>query len=147
MSSNDQSNEKASRKRKSPRSFEFYPDLLIKLSRTNPLVCEDLTKLEELFGDRVKKALELVADNRVKKYRFTPSGVIRWVVEGTENNYLQIAASFCSCRDFLFSSLLRREVPSCYHLLAREIAERTERFEEITLNDSDYSQFMKDFLP
>ena len=108
----------------------------------------DIEKLEELFGERVKKALELVGDRRVKKYLFKPSGIVRWVVRGgSDRDYLLLEHSFCSCKDFLFNALLRQGSPSCYHLLAREIAEQAERFEEIELEDGQYVAFMAEMLP
>ncbi|MHA1355266.1 MAG: hypothetical protein ACTSR1_08865, partial [Candidatus Heimdallarchaeota archaeon] len=87
-----------------------------------------------------------IGENRVKKYLFTPSGVIRWVVTGYEKDYLVIEQSFCSCKDFLYTALFKREVPSCYHLLAREIAERIEKYDEITIEDNLYATYMDEWL-
>ena len=133
-------------KLKSSKAYEIFPKIISHLKKDSKLSLEDIEKLEELFGDRVKKALELIGESRVKKYIFTPSGIVRWVVSGQEKDYLVIERTFCSCRDFLFTALLRREVPSCYHLLAREIAEQTEKYEEIILDDDDYKINMENWL-
>ncbi|MHA1125899.1 MAG: hypothetical protein ACTSO7_04765 [Candidatus Heimdallarchaeota archaeon] len=139
-------NKKATKKAKSVKSFEIYPDIVSNLKKGSRLSTEDLEKLEKIFGGRVKKALNLIGENRVKKYLFQPSGVIRWVVTGYEKDYLVIEQSFCSCKDFLYTALFKREVPSCYHLLAREIAERIEKFDEIIVEDNLYTTYMDEWL-
>ena len=137
---------KSTKKAKSAKAFEIYPDIVSNLKKDSKLSTEDMERLEKIFGDRVKKALNLIGENRVKKYLFTPSGVIRWVVTGYEKDYLVIEQSFCSCKDFLFTALFKREVPSCYHLLAREIAERIEKYDEITIEDNVYATYMDEWL-
>ena len=130
----------------SSKAFEVFPDIISHLQKDSKLSISDIKKLEELFGERVQKALELIGESRVKKYIFSPSGIVRWVVSGQEKEYLVIERTFCSCRDFLFTALLRREVPSCYHLLAREIAEQIEKYEEIILDDEQYRIKMDTWL-
>ena len=137
---------KSAKKAKSAKAFEIYPDIVSNLKKGSKLSTKDMERLEKIFGDRVKKALNLIGENRVKKYLFTPSGVIRWVVTGYEKDYLVIEQSFCSCKDFLYTALFKREVPSCYHLLAREIAERIEKFDEITIEDNLYATYMDEWL-
>ena len=138
--------EQSPKKAKSVKAFEIYPDIVSNLKKGSKFSTEDLKKLEDVFGDRVKKALNLIGENRVKKYLFKPSGVIRWVVTGYEKDYLVIEHSFCSCKDFLYHALFKREVPSCYHLLAREIAERIEKYEEIIVEDNVYAAYMEEWL-
>ena len=137
---------KSVKKAKSAKAFEIYPDIVSNLKKDSKLSTEDMERLEKIFGDRVKKALNLIGENRVKKHLFTPSGVIRWVVTGYEKDYLVIEQSFCSCKDFLYTALFKREVPSCYHLLAREIAERIEKYDEITIEDNLYATYMDEWL-
>jgi len=131
---------------KSSKAFEIFPQIITHLKKGSKLTANDIENLEKLFGDRVQKALELIGEKKVKKYIFIPSGVYRWVVTGQGKDYLVIEKTFCSCRDFLFTALLRREAPSCYHLLAREIAEKIEQFEEIILDDEKYSENMAIWL-
>lgn len=137
---------KSAKKAKSVKAFEIYPDIVSNLKKGSILTTEDLEKLEKIFGDRVKKALNLIGENRVKKYLFKPSGIVRWVVTGYEKDYLVIEQSFCSCKDFLYTALFKREVPSCYHLLAREIADRIEKFDEIVIEDNLYAAYMEEWL-
>lgn len=128
------------------KSFEVFPELLDFITKSKVLTVQDIDRLEDLFGDRVKKALELVGKGKVKKYIFQPSNIVRWAVIGHHNNYLLIESSFCSCKDFLFQAIMKRTIPSCYHLLAREIAEITDKFSEVTLSDQDYSSFIDSFF-
>lgn len=142
----DKTRAKLSSKRNAKKSFEIFPEILSHLNKDSKFSVDEIKRLEELFGERVKKALELIAANKVKKYVFEPSNIIRWVIEGFEKDYLVIEQSFCSCKDFLFNVLLRRNVPSCYHLLAREIAEKTGKFIVMTTSDENYSEFMDNWL-
>lgn len=132
--------------KKSPKSFEVFPIIVSKIKKSKKLTSADFKLLEDLFGNRVQKALELVGSKGVTKYLFNPSGVERWVVSGHEKDYLVIENSFCSCEDFLFTALLRREAPSCYHLLAREIAALTENYEEVKIDDNQYQVYMESWL-
>jgi predicted nucleic acid-binding Zn finger protein len=128
------------------KSFEAFPELLSKIKKGSKLSIKDIEFFEEIFGDRIQKALEVIGANGVKKYTFSPSGIFRWTVQGQGKEYLVIENSFCSCKDFLFTALLRKEAPSCYHLLAREIAEKIEQFENITIEDKSFDEYMKKWL-
>lgn len=132
--------------KKSQKAFEIYPKILTFIAEGKKLSVQDIEQLEETFGERVKKALELIGAKKVKKYLFTPSGVSRWVVEGHEHAYLTLEHSFCSCKDFLFSSIMKRVIPSCYHLLARELAELSGKFEEIVVADEQYTTLIEEWL-
>ncbi|NHJ31849.1 MAG: hypothetical protein FK732_03205 [Asgard group archaeon] len=139
MKETDIESESTSEKMK---SFQAFPKLLSKIKKGSKLSIVDIEYFEGIFGGRIRKALEVIGANGVKAYIFSPSGTIRWTVQGQEKEYLVIENSFCSCKDFLFTALLRREAPSCYHLLAREIAERTEQFEKIEIEDNFFQEYM-----
>jgi predicted nucleic acid-binding Zn finger protein len=128
------------------KSFETFPKIIEYIKKGSKLTIKDIEQLETLFGARVKKALELVGANRVKKYIFQPSGIVRWVVNGHQDDYLIIEHSFCSCKDFLFHALMKQTTPSCYHLLAREIAERTEKYTIEEVDDSTYQSFLDNLI-
>ncbi|TFF84553.1 hypothetical protein EU523_01630 [Candidatus Heimdallarchaeota archaeon] len=129
------------------KSFELFPNILHPLQSDEKIPLELIKKLEEhLSSARVKKALELVSKNNVKKYTFQPSGLAHWVVYGIEHHYLVIDHLFCSCRDFLFSCIFQRKSPACYHLLACELAKKVGTYEEISLSDSEYDQLMDQWL-
>jgi len=139
--------QKSPKKIKKSKVFEVFPEIVLQLNKDSRLSLKDIERLESIFGDRVKKALELVGENKVHKYTFSPSGIIRWVVTGgKDRDYLVIEHTFCSCKDFLFNALYRREIPSCYHLLAREIAERIEKYEKVSVKDELYSNLMNEWL-
>ncbi|MFW9922441.1 MAG: hypothetical protein ACFFDW_04035 [Candidatus Thorarchaeota archaeon] len=133
-------------RKSSLKSFEIFPNILGDLKKGSKLTYEDIENLEKLFGERVKKALEIIGEKRIMKYHFQPSGIVRWVVKGDEKNYLVIEQTFCSCKDFLFTAILKREVPSCYHLLAREVAEKIEQYQEVVVSDNEYPMLMDEWL-
>ncbi|MEA2070838.1 MAG: SWIM zinc finger family protein [Asgard group archaeon] len=128
-----------------PKVFTVFPKALENIS-TSQLDYEHLADLETLFRERLTKALEAIEKQAVKKYVFKPSGVIRWVVKGKEREYVTIEHNFCSCKDFLFNALYRRNTPACYHLLAREIAEASKRYIEITVDDDQYQALLEKWL-
>jgi len=132
--------------KKSRKAFEIYPKTIAFIAEGRKLTVKDIEQLEETFGERVKKALELVGAKKVKKYLFKPSGVSRWVVEGHEHSYLTLEHSFCSCKDFLFSAIMKRTIPSCYHLLARELAELSGKFEEVVVPDEQFTTLSEHWL-
>lgn len=83
---------------------------------------ENLTALYELFGTRFTKALDALREGRVKKYVFSPSGKIVWVVVGRERDYLIMPeAEFCTCDDYYFR-VLDKKIHMCYHILTQKIA-------------------------
>jgi len=128
------------------KSFEAYPKIIEHITIGSKLSINDIKQLEEFFGDRLQKALEIIAEKGVKKYIFRPTGIIRWIIIGHERNYLTIEHSFCSCQDFLYRALLKQDTPSCYHLLAREIADRINKYETIEVDDNLYESYMDQWL-
>lgn len=106
---------------------------------------DNLTKLYELFGQRFTKALEALREGRVKKYVFSPSGRMVWVVLGRERDYLIMPeAEFCPCDDFYFR-VLDKKVHMCYHLLTQKLAANLGWFELFEENDDCYDMLMKDW--
>lgn len=69
-------------------------------------------------GERGRKALKAIDENRVKKYRDF------YVVVGSSNEYI-VDEDFCTCQDFVFRG------GRCWHILAVEIADRVGGYEEI----------------
>jgi predicted nucleic acid-binding Zn finger protein len=93
---------------------------------------KSLTDLYDLFGQRFTKALEVLKENRVKKYVFKPSNRIVWIVVGRERDYLIMSeAEFCTCDDFYFR-VLDKKVHLCYHLIAQKIARNLCWYEVMT---------------
>ena len=106
---------------------------------------KQLTKLEETFGLRFNKAWETLKEERVKKYIFSPSNRIVWIVIGREREYqIMPAAGFCSCDDFYFR-VMDQETDLCYHLIAQKIADSLGRFDKIEEEDRLYDFLMEEW--
>jgi predicted nucleic acid-binding Zn finger protein len=86
-----------------------------------------------------------VQEQRVKKYVFSPSGRIVWIVVGKERDYqIMSAAGFCSCDDFYFR-VMGREANICYHLIAQKLAEALELYDKIEEEDRLYDCLMEEW--
>ena len=106
---------------------------------------KNLTDLYDLFGQRFTKALEVLKENRVKKYVFKPSNRIVWIVVGRERDYLIMPEDeFCTCDDFYFR-VLDKKIHLCYHLIAQKIARNLNWFEIIDENDELYPSLMSEW--
>ena len=77
--------------------------------------------IDERYGQRGVKALEIVDQGRVKRY------LDFFVVIGTSGEHV-VEDEFCSCDDALF-----RRRGECAHVLAVRIATITGQFEEFAL--------------
>jgi predicted nucleic acid-binding Zn finger protein len=104
-----------------------------------------LTQLSEALGPRFTKAWDTIKEERVKKYVFSPSGRIVWIIVGREREYqIMPAAAFCSCDDFYFR-VMDREANICYHLIAQKIAEALERYDKVEEEDRLYECLMEEW--
>jgi len=104
-----------------------------------------LAQLSEALGSRFTKAWETIQEKRVKKYVFSPSKRIVWVVVGREREYqIMPEASFCSCDDFYFR-VMDREANICYHLIAQKIADELELYDNIEEEDRLYDCLMEEW--
>ena len=104
-----------------------------------------LTQLSEALGSRFTKAWETLKEERVKKYVFSPSGRIVWIVVGREREYqIMPAAGFCSCDDFYFR-VMDREVHICYHLIAQKIADALGWYDKVEEEDRLYDCLMEEW--
>lgn len=109
------------------------------------LTGKNLIRLYNIFSKRFIRAFETVKENRVKKYVFTPSGKIVWIVIGKERDYLVMSeAEFCSCDDFYFR-VLDRKVHLCYHLIAQKIAFNLGCYETIKERDQLFNSLMTEW--
>ena len=106
---------------------------------------EQHAQLSEAFGQQFSKAWDTVNEKRVKKYVFSPSGRVVWIVVGREREYqIMPAAGFCSCDDFYFR-VMDREANICYHLIAQKIAEALEEYDLIEEEDRLYDCLMEEW--
>jgi len=104
-----------------------------------------LNMLHQGFGQRFVKAWEAVKGRNVKKYHFSPSNRIVWIVVGRERDYLVMpAADFCSCDDFYYR-VMDGEVHLCYHLIAQKISESLGWYDLIEESDDLYDMLMREW--
>jgi predicted nucleic acid-binding Zn finger protein len=115
-------------------------------SKTRGEITEDqLVRLSEAFGSQFNKAWETVQEKRVKKYVFSPSGRVVWIVVGREREYQILPVTgFCSCDDFYFR-VMDKETSICYHLIAQKIANALEGYDKIEEEDRLYDCLMEDW--
>jgi predicted nucleic acid-binding Zn finger protein len=106
---------------------------------------DQLAQLSEAFGPQFTKAWETLQEKRVKKYVFSPSNRIVWIVVGRGREYqIMPAAGFCSCDDFYFR-VMDREAHICYHLIAQKIAYALGCFDKIDEFDVTYNYLMEEW--
>ena len=72
-------------------------------------------QIEIEHGNRGRKALEIVREQRVKRYKDY------YIVVGETDEYV-VEGAFCTCKDFLFNA--SRSDIKCSHVIAVEIAEQ-----------------------
>ncbi len=76
----------------------------------------------KLYGERGKKAIKAVEEDRVKKMGDD------WIVVGWARDY-KVVGEFCGCADYMINIELKKVgVDMCYHALAKRIAEITGRY-------------------
>jgi len=124
-------------------NIKRFGEICDRIRKRGFVVSEDLDEVKHLFGDKAAKALELVSSARVKKYRFLPSDVVKWVVVGREREYLVLSsASYCSCDDFYYS-FMKGEKPICAHILAQRLADATGDYREFVEDDEDFEKLIE----
>ena len=98
-----------------------------------------------VLGERFKKAWNAFLSRRVKKYVFSPSGEVLWVVVGRERDYLILpTAGFCSCDDF-FYRVMAESSSLCYHLVAQRLAKALNLYDTVEECDDFYHVLMKEW--
>jgi len=92
--------------------------------------------LEATFGQRIHKAFAALNESRIKKYVFSPSGRVVWIVVGKNRDYLVMPAiHYCSCDDFYYQF---DHGHVCYHIIAQKLAEATGGFDLFEDDDQLY---------
>ncbi|PCN50195.1 metal-binding protein [Candidatus Geothermarchaeota archaeon ex4572_27] len=94
---------------------------------------------------RDRRALEALAELRVKKYVLRPSGRVYWVVVGRHRDYWVIPGRYCSCDDFYINVVARGEAEGCYHLKAQRLAEQTGRYEVFEVSDEEAEPLIEEW--
>jgi predicted nucleic acid-binding Zn finger protein len=95
-------------------------DFWERLREKGCLTPEARRRIEEVFGERGRKALRAVEEGRVKRY------LDFYVVVGKSDEYV-VEEDFCTCSDFVYRSR------HCWHILAVRIAEATGEYEKYPL--------------
>ena len=130
---------------KTPKEIKLLETICEKAKTKEKITDEQLKQLSEALGSRFSKAWEAVNEERVKKYVFSPSGRVVWIVVGREREYqIMPAAGFCSCNDFYFR-VMDREANICYHLIAQKIADTLELYDKIEEEDRLYDCLMEEW--
>ena len=96
-----------------------------------PVVAEIIT----VHGDRGSRAIEAVAEGRVKRYRdFT-------VVVGYREEHI-VEDGGCDCRDATYNLDTSDPSERCWHALAVDIAERVDRVDHHDMWYSEVTEFL-----
>ncbi len=96
-----------------------------------PVVAEIIT----LHGDRGRRAIEAVAEGRVKRYRdFT-------VVVGYRDEHI-VEDGGCDCRDATYNLDTSDPSERCWHALAVDIADRVDRVDRHDMWYSEVAEFL-----
>ena len=128
-----------------PKEIKVLEQVCEEAKNKGEVTGNNLTELSEVLGSRFTKAWDTIKEERVKKYVFSPSGRIVWIVVGREREYqIMPAAAFCSCDDFYFR-VMDREANICYHLIAQKIAEALERYDKVDEEDRLYDCLMEEW--
>ena len=119
--------------------------LLEKITASQNIDVVALKKLYDSYGERLVDALRTVFEVRVKKYIFKPSNFSLWIVVGRHGDYVIFSDIYCSCFDFFMSTVLRKENHTCYHIIAKRIAEATGIYETFILPDTKYKKLIEEW--
>jgi predicted nucleic acid-binding Zn finger protein len=99
--------------------------------------------LETIFPDKSKDVLE-VLKRGIIRYTYTPSNRIVWAARGENQEYLIYPKLYCSCQDFYKNVVIKRTRDFCKHILAQIISEALNKFEQVTLKDTEFKQLTSD---
>jgi predicted nucleic acid-binding Zn finger protein len=130
---------------KVPKEIKVLEKVCEEAKTRGELTGKHLAQLSEAFGSRFIKAWETIKEKRVKKYVFSPSGRVVWIVVGREREYqIMPAAGFCSCDDFYFR-VMDREANICYHLIAQKIADSLGEYDKVEEEDRLYDCLLEEW--
>ncbi|MCW4015762.1 MAG: hypothetical protein NWF06_05275 [Candidatus Bathyarchaeota archaeon] len=130
---------------KSPKEIKVLEKVCEEAKIKGKITKDNLAQLSEALGSRFTKAWDTIQEKRVKKYVFSPSKRIVWIVVGREREYqIMPEAGFCSCDDFYFR-VMDREANICYHLIAQKIAQAFELYDNIEEEDRLYDCLMEEW--
>ncbi len=120
-------------------------EVLQKLRKQRTLSGSILQQLHNQCGNRFWKALQAAANNLVKKYLFEPSGREAWIVVGKNRDYRILSEIYCDCDDFYINVIVKRRADTCYHILAKILAESLGLFQELHVDDMNYETLRQEW--
>ena len=130
---------------KVPKEIKILENVCEESKNRKELTGNQLSQLSEAFGSRFTRAWDTLKEKRVKKYVFSPSGRVVWIVVGREREYqIMPAAAFCSCNDFYFR-VMDRESHICYHLIAQKLADTLEGYDKVEEEDKLYNILLEEW--
>jgi predicted nucleic acid-binding Zn finger protein len=110
-------------------------------NKTEDGVYNDFKIQNHLTETHLEKIKEIVNSGSVKRHLFRESKREIWTVVGNNGDMLVLPGRlYCSCRDYYFR-VLSGKTPKCYHLLAKDLAERVGTYETLEIADEEYQQF------
>jgi len=85
------------------------------------------------------KVIEAITARRFVRLVIDKDGLINelWVFIGKERDYILIPCLYCSCPDFTINVLSKGVKKFCYHLVALEIARRSNAYKELEVEPND----------
>ncbi|MFX0039063.1 MAG: hypothetical protein ACFFCY_07250 [Promethearchaeota archaeon] len=102
---------------------------------------EFITFIETIFPDKSTNVLE-VLKRGIIKYTYKPSNRIIWAAKGENQEHMIYPRLYCSCQDFYKNVVIKKKRKFCKHILAQIISEALDKFERVTLEDSQFKEFV-----
>lgn len=106
-----------------------------RLETAGELTPEAVDSIISLHGDRGKRAIDAVGENRVKEYRDF------LVVVGREDEYI-VEADSCTCKDAEYNLDTADPEQLCWHAIAVRIARALDAAEEHDMWYADVHEFL-----
>lgn len=118
---------------------------LEKINVREKLSKKDFAELRRMFGARFTAAWKIVKEKRVKKYVFSPSNRVRWIVVGnTTDHLIYEKAPYCHCEDF-YHSIMDGKAKACKHLIAQRLACLLNLYTIEEEDDSNYASLFEEW--
>lgn len=107
-------------------------------------VFEEILALNDLLGDVVEKALDLIDNTPIKLYRSQQSGRELFEVQGLFKKYRFLPTlAYCNCTTF-YQQVLRGEEYCCKHYLAGRIAKALGKVEIVEKPAIEFRKILKE---
>ncbi len=126
-------------------SKNFLAEIYLRVNEMGIIDDKFLAYLDDFIPNISGRVLETIKRG-ISKYIYKPSNRIVWVAMGKNDEYLIYPKTFCSCHNFYNQILNQKEknMVVCKHILAQIICEALNEYKEIELDDSNFSELVKD---